>query len=104
MGLFSASILSILPFFAIFIYYKNFSTIIFTYAAFLFFVLMIRELLKDLENIPYVSQITQFHSNFSMNNNALHKLKTEEEINNAIQTKREEAEQTYALRLKVFLQ
>ncbi len=51
MGLFSASILSILPFFAIFIYYKNFSTIIFTYAAFLFFVLMIRELLKDLENI-----------------------------------------------------
>ena len=51
MGLFSASILSILPFFAIFIYYKNFSEIIFTYAAFLFFVLMIRELLKDLENI-----------------------------------------------------
>ncbi len=51
MGLLSASILSILPFFAIFIYYKNFSTIIFTHAAFLFFVLMIRELLKDLENI-----------------------------------------------------
>lgn len=50
-GVFSASILSILPFFAIFIYYKNFSEIIFTYAAFLFFVLMIRELLKDLENI-----------------------------------------------------
>ena len=50
-GLFSASILSILPFFAVFIYYKNFSTIIFTHAAFLFFVLMIRELLKDLENI-----------------------------------------------------
>ncbi len=50
-GLFSASILSILPFFAVFIYYKNFSAIIFTHAAFLFFVLMIRELLKDLENI-----------------------------------------------------
>jgi len=50
-GLFSASILSILPFFAIFIYYKNFSTIVFTHASFLFFVLMIRELLKDLENI-----------------------------------------------------
>lgn len=50
-GLFSAAILSILPFFAIFIYYKNFSTIIFTHAAFLFFVLMIRELVKDLENI-----------------------------------------------------
>lgn len=51
LGLFSASILSILPFFAIFIYYKNFSKLIFTFAAFLFFVLMIRELLKDLENI-----------------------------------------------------
>lgn len=50
-GLFSAAILSILPFFAIFIYYKNFSHIIFTHAAFLFFVLMIRELLKDLENL-----------------------------------------------------
>ncbi len=50
-GLFSAAILAILPFFAIFIYYKNFSTIIFTHAAFLFFLLMIRELVKDLENI-----------------------------------------------------
>jgi len=50
-GLFSAAILALLPFFAIFIYYKNFSTIIFTHAAFLFFVLMIRELTKDLENI-----------------------------------------------------
>lgn len=50
-GLFSAAILAILPFFAIFIYYKNFSTIIFTHASFLFFVLMIRELVKDLENI-----------------------------------------------------
>ncbi len=51
MGLFSAATLAILPFFAIFIYYKNFSSIIFTHAAFLFFVLMIRELTKDLENI-----------------------------------------------------
>ena len=50
-GLFSAAVLSILPFFVIFIYYKNFSTLIFTFAAFLFFILMIRELLKDLENI-----------------------------------------------------
>ncbi len=50
-GLFSAATLAILPFFAIFIYYKNFSTIIFTHAAFLFLVLMIRELTKDLENI-----------------------------------------------------
>ena len=50
-GLFSAATLALLPFFAIFIYYKNFSTIIFTHAAFLFFVLMIKELTKDLENI-----------------------------------------------------
>lgn len=50
-GLFSAVILAILPFFAVFVYYKNFSEIIFTHAAFLFFVLLIRELIKDLENI-----------------------------------------------------
>ena len=47
-GLLSAAILSILPFFAIFVYYKNFSEIIFTHAAFLFFILLIRELVKDL--------------------------------------------------------
>jgi len=50
-GLFSAVTLSIAPFFAIFVFYKNFSTIIFTHACFLFFVLTIRELVKDLENI-----------------------------------------------------
>ncbi|MEZ4841306.1 MAG: geranylgeranylglycerol-phosphate geranylgeranyltransferase [Flavobacteriaceae bacterium] len=49
--LFSAATLSLLPFFAIFVYYKNFSTIIFTHASFLFFVLLIRELIKDLESI-----------------------------------------------------
>jgi len=49
--LFSAAILAIIPFFAVFVYYKNFSTIIFTHASFLFFVLLIRELIKDLENI-----------------------------------------------------
>lgn len=50
-GLFSAAILAILPFFAIFVYFKNFSEIIFTHAAFLFFILLIRELTKDLEHI-----------------------------------------------------
>ena len=50
-GLFSAAILAILPFFAVFVYYKNFSEIIFTHAAFLFFILLIRELIKDLEKI-----------------------------------------------------
>jgi len=50
-GLLSAAILSILPFFAVFVYYKNFSEIIFTHAAFLFFILLIRELVKDLEKL-----------------------------------------------------
>ncbi len=50
-GLFSAAVLAILPFFAVFVYYKNFSEIIFTHAAFLFFILLIRELIKGLESI-----------------------------------------------------
>jgi 4-hydroxybenzoate polyprenyltransferase len=49
--LFSAAILAILPFFAVFVYFKNFSSIIFTHASFLFFILLIRELIKDLESI-----------------------------------------------------
>ena len=49
--LFSAAVLAMLPFFAIFVYYKNFSTIIFTHASFLFFILLIRELIKDMESI-----------------------------------------------------
>jgi len=49
--LFSAATLALIPFFAVFVYYKNFSTIIFTHASFLFFVLLIRELIKDLESI-----------------------------------------------------
>jgi len=49
--LFSAAILALLPFFAIFVYYKNFSEIIFMHASFLFFILLMRELIKDLENI-----------------------------------------------------
>lgn len=51
MGLISATVLTILPFFAVFIYYKNFSKIIFVHAVFLFLVIMVRELIKDLENI-----------------------------------------------------
>lgn len=50
-GLFGASFLMILPFFAVFAYYKNFSEIVYAHAAFLFFVLLIKELLKDLENL-----------------------------------------------------
>ena len=50
-GLISATILTILPFFSVFVYYKNFSKIIFVHAFFLFLVIMVRELIKDLENI-----------------------------------------------------
>jgi len=50
-GLISATTLTILPFFVIFVYFKNFSKIIFVHAIFLFLVIMIRELIKDLENM-----------------------------------------------------
>ena len=50
-GLLSVATLEILPFFAVFVYYKNFSEIIFTHAAYLFFILLIRQLIKDLERI-----------------------------------------------------
>ncbi len=50
-GLFSATIISILPFFVIFVYYRNFSKVIFVHALFVFVVLLIRELIKQLENL-----------------------------------------------------
>lgn len=50
-GLVSATILTILPFFVVFVYYKNFSNIIFVHAVFLFLLLLIRELMKNLENM-----------------------------------------------------
>ncbi len=50
-GNITATILAIIPFFAVFIYYKNFETIIFVHATYLFLVLFMRELTKDLENI-----------------------------------------------------
>lgn len=50
-GNLTASILSITPFFAVFVYYKNFETIIFVHAIFLFLLLLIKELTKDLENL-----------------------------------------------------
>ncbi len=46
-----ASTLSIIPFFAVFLYYKNFNKIILFHAVFLYFILTAREILKDLENI-----------------------------------------------------
>lgn len=50
-GNLTASVLAIVPFFVIFIYYKNFDLVIFVHATFLFLVISIRELVKDLENL-----------------------------------------------------
>ncbi len=50
-GLLSAAVISILPFFVIFVYYRNFSKVIFVHALFVFIVLLIRELVKELENL-----------------------------------------------------
>lgn len=46
-----SAILSVTPFFVIFIYYKNFELVIFAHAIFLFLLIAMRELTKDLENI-----------------------------------------------------
>jgi len=46
-----SAILTVTPFFAIFIYYKNFELVIFMHALFLFLLVSMRELTKDLENI-----------------------------------------------------
>ena len=50
-GNLTSAILTILPFFAIFMYYKNFGSVIFVHAIFLFLIVSMRELSKDLENI-----------------------------------------------------
>lgn len=46
-----SGILSIIPFFAIFIYYHNFQKIIFVHAAFLYYLLLAKDFVKDLQNI-----------------------------------------------------
>jgi 4-hydroxybenzoate polyprenyltransferase len=50
-GTLVASILAITPFFAVFVYYHNFDMVIFVHATFLFLIISIRELTKDLENL-----------------------------------------------------
>ncbi|WP_460217778.1 geranylgeranylglycerol-phosphate geranylgeranyltransferase [Psychroserpens sp. MEBiC05023] len=50
-GNLTSAILTILPFFAIFLYYKNFESVIFVHAVFLFLIISMRELTKDLENM-----------------------------------------------------
>ena len=51
LGNFVSSILAISPFFAVFVYYKNFDTVIFVHAVFLFLLILSREMIKDLENM-----------------------------------------------------
>lgn len=46
-----ASILTMIPFFVVFVYYKNFETVIFIHATFLYLMIVMRELVKDLENL-----------------------------------------------------
>lgn len=43
--------LAITPFFVVFVYYKNFETVIFVHAVFLFLLILSREMIKDLENM-----------------------------------------------------
>ncbi len=46
-----AAFLAVLPFFGILLYYKNFYEVIFFHATFLFLLLLVREMIKDLENL-----------------------------------------------------
>lgn len=50
-GNLTAALLVVLPFFGILLYFKNFYHVIFAHAAFLFLIILIREIIKDLENI-----------------------------------------------------
>lgn len=50
-GNFVSATLAIAPFFAVFVHYKNFETVIFVHAMFLFLLILVREMIKDLENI-----------------------------------------------------
>lgn len=46
-----SALLAIAPFFAVFVYYKNFETVIFVHAVFLFLLILAREMVKDMENM-----------------------------------------------------
>lgn len=46
-----SSTLAIAPFFVVFVYYKNFESVIFVHALFLFLLILAREMIKDLENM-----------------------------------------------------
>ncbi len=44
--------LAITPFFVVFVHYKNFETVIFVHAIFLFLLILAREMIKDMESMP----------------------------------------------------
>lgn len=46
-----AALLAVLPFFGVLMYYKNFYSVVFAHATFLYLLILIREFVKDLENI-----------------------------------------------------
>lgn len=50
-GNINAALLVLLPFFGILVYFRNYSTGIFVHALFLFLLVWIREIIKDLENL-----------------------------------------------------
>lgn len=50
-GNFTSAILSIIPFFAVFVYYKNFEKAIFVHALLLFLLILMKDFIKDLENL-----------------------------------------------------
>lgn len=51
LGNFISATLAITPFFVVFVYYRNFETVIFVHAFFLFLLILAREMIKDLENL-----------------------------------------------------
>ncbi|WP_438962435.1 geranylgeranylglycerol-phosphate geranylgeranyltransferase [Nonlabens sp.] len=50
-GNLTAALLAITPFFVLFMYYRNLYLVIFVHGSFLFLILAMRELIKDLENL-----------------------------------------------------
>lgn len=50
-GNFTSAILAIVPFFAVFIHYRNFDSVIFINALLLFLLILTKEFIKDLENL-----------------------------------------------------
>lgn len=50
-GNLTAAFLAVLPFFGILMYFKNFYEVIFAHATFLYLLILVRELIKDLENL-----------------------------------------------------